>query len=95
MTITLAELAQRLQALEEEVARLRERLPGSPAAEAPAVPLAPPNPPVDDVHQETDIPTEAPGIEKLRAMFVAHGIYPGDERIRQAIAAMSDQDEDP
>jgi len=31
---------------------------------------------------------EAPGIEKLRAMLVAHGVHPGDEIVRQVIADM-------
>jgi hypothetical protein len=38
---------------------------------------------------------EAPGIEKLRTMLAAEGILPGDEGIRQAIAAMGDQEEEP
>jgi uncharacterized protein (DUF433 family) len=45
--------------------------------------------------QEMQAAEEAPGIEKLRALLTAHGVYPGDEIVRQEIAAMGQQEEGP
>ena len=91
MAMTLEELVRRLIALEEEVASLRARV----TSPCPAAIPAPIDSTTNDVHQETDLSEEAPGIEKLRAMLAAHGIHPGNEIVRQAIAAMGEQEEDP
>jgi hypothetical protein len=94
MATTLADLEQRVQALEAEVSSLRQALvngssrtmPG--AADSPEATAAR----LNAVFQEMGIVGEAPGIEKLRAMLAAHGIHPGDEDIRREIAGMRDQE---
>jgi hypothetical protein len=102
---TLAELEQRLQVLEEEVASLREFVKGSSPTETPGGhearrPREAEARPTDGevttaaVHQRTGISGEAPGLEQLRALLAAHGVHPGDEVVRQEIAAMREQAEE-
>jgi hypothetical protein len=103
---TLTELEQRVQALEAAVASLRAELVNGSFPRAASVPGAGQGCPYEDdpearkayldaLFQKMGITGEAPGIEKLRAMFAAEGIHPGDEDIRQHIAAMRDQEEEP
>jgi len=102
---TLAELEQRLQALEEEVASLRELVLGSSPSPTPAEHQAPRNKAkgspteleatLQTAYQKMGISGEAPGIENLRALLVAQGVPPGDEIVRQEIAAMRQQEEEP
>jgi hypothetical protein len=103
---TLTELEQRVQALEAAVASLRAELANGSGPRAASVPGAVRKYPSEDdpearnahleaVFDKMGITGEAPSIEKLRAMLAAEGIYPGDEGIRQHIAAMRDQEEEP
>jgi hypothetical protein len=102
---TLAELEKRLQTLEAEVASLRKELVnGSLPAEASAGGVvrrsqaqaspAAPGASLNAIYQEMGIAGEAPGIDKLRALLAAQGVHPGDEVVRQEIAAMRDQEEE-
>jgi hypothetical protein len=102
---TLAQLEQRVQALEAAVAALREGLANGPSPVVASAPRArrtvepPENPLVRDarlnaIFQQMGITGEAPGIEKLREMMAAHGVHAGDEAVRQEIAAMRDQQEE-
>jgi hypothetical protein len=105
MATTLAELEQRLRALEAEVAALREEMVnGSSGTEPPALTVvrrspSPASPRALDagiqaVYHEMGISRAAPGIEQLRALLAAQGVLPGDEVVRQEIAAMRDQEEE-
>jgi hypothetical protein len=102
---SLAELEQRLQALEQEVASLRKLVQGSSLTQTPAerdtqrLLLAKANPAdvevtLTEVYQKMGISGEAPGIEKLRALLAAQGVHPGDEIVRREIAAMRAQEEE-
>jgi hypothetical protein len=106
MATTIAELEQRLRKLETEVAALHEvvvngSLPTPSSATSRAQRSQSPPSSVageaslDAVYQEMGISGEAPGIEQLRNLLAAHGVYPGDDVVRQEIAAMRDQEEKP
>jgi hypothetical protein len=93
MVITLETLAQRLQSLEAEVAYLREQLTTPPRKEVQSRAADVLDSTTGGFHDE--IVTEAPGIDKLRAMLAAHGISPGDEIVCQVIDEMRTEEEDP
>jgi ribosomal protein L29 len=104
MATTLAELEQRLHALEAEMASLRQGLANGARGANPSVPpaerggafpaiSASPNAPLDAAYRQMGISGEAPGIEQLRAQLAAQGLHPGDVAIRREIAAMRDQEE--
>jgi hypothetical protein len=89
MATTLAELEQRLQVLEQEVVSLRKLIQSSLPTQTPAEREAA----LHDLYQRMGISGEAPGIENLRALLVAEGVLPGDEIVRQVIAAMRPDEE--
>jgi hypothetical protein len=97
---TLAELEERLQALEAEMASLRELIQGYAPTERHTRRLREDkaNPAALEVshtavYQKMGISGEAPGMQQLRALLAAHGVHPGDEIVRQEIAAMRQQEE--
>jgi flagellar motility protein MotE (MotC chaperone) len=101
MATPLAELEERLQALEEEMASLRELVQGYAATEHATRRLGESraNPAelqdaLAAVYQKMGISGEAPGMQQLRALLAAHGVHPGDEIVRQEIATMRQQEED-
>jgi hypothetical protein len=101
MAITLTELEERLQALEAQMASLRELVRGSAPRESearrPGESGASPTEAEHSlavVYQQMGIGGEAPGIEQLRALLAAQGVHPGDEVIRQEIAGMRQQETD-
>lgn len=96
MATTLTELEQRVQALEEQVLSLLEMIRRISTAQLPEAKLreADSNLALDEIYRQMGISGEAPGIEKLRVMLAAHGVHPGDEIVRQEIAALYEQEQD-
>jgi hypothetical protein len=102
MIVTLEGIAQRLAALEEEVARLRERVEGPPVDETPAergarllrearAGQAALSAGWDKAMEQMGIRGEPVGAQKVREMMAADGIKPEDNEISRGIIEMREE----